>query len=264
MLKNFLAVSSIAIASLVGGTASASPVPATDSVDTILSLVIDVSGSVSTSEYNLQMGGYAAAFNDVDIQNAILNGTLGKIAVNVVQFASTASERVQFQILDDATSISAFATTLGALTRFASSSTSIASGITTGAATIESWLTAGNTATRAVIDVSGDGQNNFGGSVTAARDAALAGNIDAINGISIGGGSTLLDYYKDNVIGGTDSFAIGAVDFAAFSAGVKTKLKAEITGTPPGGVVPVPAALPLLAGGLALLGFVGRRRRKTT
>ena len=56
---------------------SASAVP----VDLGLSLVIDVSGSVSTAEYNLQMDGYANAFRSSAVQQNILGGNVGAIGV---------------------------------------------------------------------------------------------------------------------------------------------------------------------------------------
>ena len=57
-LKKFLAAVSF---SALASTASAVP------VDLGLSLVIDVSGSVSGSEYDLQMDGYANAFRSAAV-----------------------------------------------------------------------------------------------------------------------------------------------------------------------------------------------------
>ena len=101
-------------------------------VDTKLSLVIDVSGSVSTSEYNLQMDGYAAAFRSSGVQNLILNGPLGRIAVNTTFFASSATTPTAFQLLDDAASINGYADFLDNATRPTGigTSTEIADGIT--------------------------------------------------------------------------------------------------------------------------------------
>ena len=67
-------------------------------------------------------------------------------------------------------------------------------------------------ATRRVIDISGDGPNNAGGNVTAARDAVVAQGI-VINGLPV-----LIDpsptypaidrYYADCVIGGEGAFLL--------------------------------------------------------
>jgi hypothetical protein len=57
-------------------------------VDGAFSLVIDVSSSINTNEYNLQMDGYANAFRAASVQEKLLRGPNGKAAVNVVFFAS--------------------------------------------------------------------------------------------------------------------------------------------------------------------------------
>ncbi len=252
-LKHALAAAVVAVAGVAGSAQAAT-------VDTVLSLVIDVSTSVNTTEYNLQMDGYANAFRDVAIQNAIREtdggNREGKIAVNVVQFANSASERITFTILDTIDSINAFALQLDNLPRWTSGGTSIASGINLGASTIATWLAdVNNSATRRVIDVSGDGANNTGGSVTDARDAACPPNI--INGITIGGGTSVFNHYQNNVQCGTGAFTLAASDFTDFGNVVKTKLKAEITGTPP--TVPLPASAALLLAGLG--GFAALKRK---
>ena len=60
-----------------------------------------------------------------------------------------------------------------------------------------------------------------------------------------------------NVIGGTGSFALQAVDFNTFGAAIRTKLLQDITGDPG---VPVPGTLLLIA--IGLFGLAGANRRK--
>ncbi|GIT85131.1 DUF1194 domain-containing protein [Roseobacter sp. OBYS 0001] len=237
-------------------------------VDTVLSLVIDVSGSISPGEYNLQMDGYANAFRNGSVQTGILDmsniGDTGSIAVNVVQFGTSAVEALGFRILDSFAAIDAFANELDNLGRNngSGSSTNIADGISLGTSTITSWLgTAGNAAARAVIDVSGDGTQNVNGfSVTGARDAACNGGIDAVNGVTIGSSSSLPTYFADNVQCGTDSFTLAAIDFNTFENVVTTKLRAEITGVNP---VPVPASALLLLTGIGGVAALKRRKKKS-
>ena len=63
---------------------------------------------------------------------------------------------------------------------------------------------------RRVIDISGDGSNNDGRSVTRARDEAVAADVN-INGLPILAWEPYLDqYYKENVIGGPGAFMIVA------------------------------------------------------
>lgn len=160
-------------------------------VDTVLSLVIDVSGSIDSTEYNLQMEGYEKAFRDSDIQNAITdtsNGRNGSIAVNLIQFSSSAVERLGFFVIDSASKAIDFADDIGSLARPGGigSQTDIASGMDLATSTINAWLNdSSNSANRAVMDVSGDGERNNGDAPSSARDNALANNIDAINAIAI-------------------------------------------------------------------------------
>ncbi|MGI9333199.1 MAG: DUF1194 domain-containing protein [Gammaproteobacteria bacterium] len=233
-------------------------------VDLELSLVIDVSGSVNTDEYNLQMDGYANAFRDADVQNAILNGSNGAIATNVVFFASSAAQGIAFTLLDSFAAIDAFANQLDTIARPFGGGTDIFDGVnfavplfgdeTGGAAN-------GFESTRQVIDVSGDGRDSVS-SNRIARDNALAGGVDTINGLAIENfpGATLItDFYRDNVIGGTDAFVETASGFDTFETAVRNKLRAEIAGPGPT-PVPEPATLSLLGLGFVALRLIRRKK----
>jgi hypothetical protein len=88
---------------------------------------------------------------------------------------------------------------------------------------------------RRVIDISGDGPNNQGRSVTAARDEALAKGI-AINGLPImlkrpTGPADIenLDiYYRDCVIGGPGAFVIPVREREQFIPATTAKLIREV------------------------------------
>jgi hypothetical protein len=89
-------------------------------------------------------------------------------------------------------------------------------------------------ATRRIIDISGDGSNNSGRSVTQARDEAVADGI-GINGLPILTVEPGLDhYYYDNVIGGPGAFMIPAENYDTFADAILKKLINEIARAEPG------------------------------
>ena len=223
-------------------------------VDLELQLLTDVSGSVSTTEYNLQRQGYIDAFRDTDVINSILAGANGSIAVQYIEWAgnSSQSNQVDWFLINSAVSANLFADAIAATTRAFSGSTGIAAAINYGAGL---FATNNFDSDRQVIDVSGDGSENEGGNVSLARDNALAGEVDTINGITIGNSSGLQSFYQSNVIGGDDAFHIHAADFESFRVGIETKLKREITSTQ----VPEPSSLALI--GLAIVGLFGAKRK---
>src|SRR5205807_7933164 len=99
-------------------------------------------------------------------------------------------------------------------------------------------------APRQVIDVSGDGTNNAGRDVQAARNEVAAKGI-IINGLVILTEGQLLfnadhtnppggleKYYRDNVIGGPGAFVMVAENFNAFGKAIVKKMIAEIAAAP--------------------------------
>lgn len=229
-------------------------------VDLALSLVIDVSGSVSTAEYNLQMDGYANAFRDATIQENLLRGTHGKAAINVVFFASNyfTSALDNFTVLSSAAEINAFANLLDNFARVGSGGTTIHAGTNRALdlmlAAVGTGGALSGTSNR-VIDVSGDGTASSTGD-RAARDRATANGV-TINGLPIGS-STIQNYYLANVIT-ADGFVEAAANFTDFNDAVRNKIRIE-TGTIDPGTVPEPGSLALI--GLGLLAMGGLRRHK--
>ena len=94
---------------------------------------------------------------------------------------------------------------------------------------------------RVVVDVSGDGRSNEGGSPAFARAAANRLGI-TINGLAILNEEPgLARYYIAGVVGGPGSFLLTADDFEDFAVAMRRKLYFEIVGPP---VVEAPQARP--------------------
>jgi hypothetical protein len=198
-------------------------------VDLELQLLMDVSGSVDDSEFLLQRTGYSDAFRDPGTLSQILGCGGGAIAVQLIYWSGSSEQAVavDWTIISDAASATAFADAVDAAARPFAGLTAPGSAINFGAPLFSNAITSD----RQVIDVSGDGAQNSGADTSDARDAALASGIDAINGLVILGEAGLETFYNDNVKGGSGAFVLVADDFVDFEQAIKDKLGQEICGT---------------------------------
>lgn len=213
----------------VGTLTANAPTRAAD-VDLALVLAIDVSSSVNEERYQLQMRGYAAAFRDPAVIDAIKRGPKGAIAVTLVQWAGYGAYRqvIDWAVVRGTETADRFASAINESTRALSGSTSLSSAIDFSARLLRR---SGHNAPRMVIDISGDGSNNNGRPAALARDEAVASGI-TINGLPILTQEPTLDvYYREHVISGPGAFLIVAENFEAFSTAILRKLTIEIAGT---------------------------------
>jgi hypothetical protein len=221
----------------VWGLLSASPARAETEVDLALVLAVDISFSMDPDEQTLQREGFVEAFKSQIVHDAIRRGAVGRIAVTYMEWAGAADQRVvmPWTILDGATSAVAFADELARKPNRRAARTSISGAIDFSVKLLAEGDLA---ALRKVIDVSGDGPNNQGRPVTAARADAVAAGI-TVNGLPIAlkapGYFDLVDldeYFRDCVIGGQGAFLVPARDKAQFRDAVKTKIIMEIAAAP--------------------------------
>jgi hypothetical protein len=139
-------------------------------------------------------------------------------------------------VIHDTASALAFANDLKDPEPRTASRTAIAGGINSG---IQFIIKNRFEGTRRVIDISGDGPNNWGDPVTDARDWAAQRRI-TVNGLPIMNGRPSLSgrppmpdldlYYINCVIGGPGAFIVVANDFDDFARAVRRKLVLEIAG----------------------------------
>src|SRR6202045_910382 len=214
-------------------------------VDLLLILAADVSGSMDESKFDLQRSGYAAAFSNPRVIEAIRAGPKGRIAVAFIEWSGILQQKIVIDwtvISNDETSRQFADHILEAPRAFARNSTSISAGIDFAMTQLDR---APYETRRRVIDVAGDGDNNSGRDVTAARDEAIAKGI-TINGLVIltepptpwnllhtnplGG---LANYYRNNVIGGPGAFVMVAENSNSFGDIIIKKLIAEIAQAEP-------------------------------
>jgi Protein of unknown function (DUF1194) len=196
-------------------------------IDLSLVLAIDVSSSVNEERYALQMRGYAEAFRNPMVTDAIAQS--GAIAVTLVQWAGYRhyEQVIDWTVIHGAGTASRFANTIAETMRALDGSTSLSGAIDFSARLLR---TNGHNARRRIIDVSGDGSNNNGRPATLARDEAVAAGI-TINGLPILTEDPALDtYYREHVIGGPGAFLVVAEDFDSFSDAILRKLTIEIAG----------------------------------
>lgn len=214
-----------------------SQAPPLTEVDVELLLAVDVSRSMTPAELEIQRRGYAAALGSDPVYAAIAQGLIGRVALAYVEWAGAASQTVivPWTLIETRADAQAVAERLSARFTTGMRRTSISGLLTYGAEAFD--LNEFN-GLRKVIDVSGDGPNNMGAPVTAARDAALARGI-TINGLPLMTRDALsarwgipdLDiYYARCVIGGPGAFVIPVTSWDQFAAAVRRKLVLEIAG----------------------------------
>lgn len=206
-------------------------------VDLQLVLAVDVSRSMSPAELDLQRTGYAQALIAPEVIAAITGGPIGAVAITYMEWAGTDSQRViaGWTVVTGAADAASLAATITNAPSVAFRRTSISGALRAAADLLDN---SPHTSWRRVVDISGDGPNNQGGQVVAARDALLAQGI-TINGLPLmtdeSGGARwsipdLDRYYAACVIGGTGAFVLPVRAWPEFADAVRRKLVLEISG----------------------------------
>ncbi|MBS8228853.1 DUF1194 domain-containing protein, partial [Vannielia litorea] len=218
---------------------AALPAIAQDSCRQALALGLDVSGSVDSEEYRLQLDGLAQALSDPEVASALLTGTQRPVVLAVYEWSDESFQR----LLIDWIAITSPATLESVVGRLrdtprqaAPPTTAIGAAMLFGAALIAR----APACPKRTIDLSGDGKNNTGPRPQDVRDTPpLAGIV--VNGLTIGdtladhGDVTLgelSDYYKAQVIHGPGAFVMTARSFETYAEAMARKLLKELQGAP--------------------------------
>jgi hypothetical protein len=210
-----------------------------DDVDLLLVLAADVSRSIDSAKFQLQREGYAAAISDPRVLDTIRSGHTGRIGLSFVEWSGVGAQHVviDWMTIGDAATAKDFGDRLIEAPRSFADRTSISGAIDFA---MSEFDRAPFQSARHTIDISGDGTNNAGRDVTAARDDAV-GKAVTINGLVIlsdnpmswnpdhtnppGG---LDNYYRNNVVGGPGAFVMVAQNFNSFGQAIIAKMIAEV------------------------------------
>src|SRR3954465_13903330 len=162
LLLGTLGMALVAVAAL-GAPRFADLPKAADSVEVDVELVmaVDISYSMDMDELALQREGYAQAIASQEFLNALKQGTHGKIAVTLVEWAGVSDQRVvvPWRLIDGPAAARNVSREMAAAPVRRAFRTSISGALMFASGLFENN---GYRGLRRVIDVSGDGTNNTG------------------------------------------------------------------------------------------------------
>lgn len=203
-------------------------------VDLLLVLAVDASGSIDADEFRLQREGYAEALTHPAVLAAITGKRRGAIAVAMVEWGSPggAATVVDWMRVADTRSAQALAEAVIAAPRSRQSWNAIGDALDHCARIIGA---APFRAEEKVIDLSGDGPDLRSlRAATEARDDAVAAGI-SINALAVAAagqvtrmGEPLAETYRREVIGGPGAFVVTAEDRRDIARALRAKLIREI------------------------------------
>ncbi|MDK3072219.1 VWA domain-containing protein [Sedimentitalea sp. JM2-8] len=285
MIKRTLLAGSVAVMALSTSAAFAAEVD--------LGFIVDSSGSVGNSEFSNTMNALKAALNTINISDPNVTYT-----VSIVSFSDTATKVTATPIrLDSAANLAALNTAIDNAAYIGSTTNYVAamqamkelSG-NLGDVSILNFATDGDpvpttgqdqvTLVAKAGELIGEGWDSMSfeaiGTALDAGDRALLGAMgfdtalnptptgpaDFLNGPAVQGGCSQIGSSAQIVNTISECFVIETT-FADMTAVYNKKIVNSVITT--GGTIdpiPVPAALPLLAGGLGIFGLMGWRRRK--
>lgn len=192
--------------------------------DTALILSIDVSNSIDTAEYRLQVDGMADALGDPEIVEAMVSG---EVAIAVMQWSGVDRQEVsipwrQIRTARDAEALAFEARLMERA--FVLSDTAPAEAIMFALDMFDD----APACERQVIDVSGDGTPNSGSDTRMARSAAERRGI-TINGIAIESMGLAISNFYEMAITTRNGFVITARTHREYPDAIRRKIIRELS-----------------------------------
>ena len=188
-----------------------------------LILAVDISGSVDSGEYEIQMQGLAAGLRD-----GVVSESLVRSNANIMLVQWTGSSRQDVSIpwtkIEDFAALDQLATRIDAIPRaWRNFSTAIGDALEFSLNQFQSVPTC----QRRVIDVSGDGINNEGVEPRELHGAMEEVGV-TVNALVIEGAvDDLTGYFWENVISGEGAFVVTANNFSEYPEKMRQKLTRE-------------------------------------
>ncbi|MEM9584572.1 MAG: DUF1194 domain-containing protein [Pseudomonadota bacterium] len=190
-----------------------------------LILAVDVSGSVDSREYAIQMQGLAEGLRDGAVSEALV---AHQAQVQLIQWTGSGRQQVSvdWTALEGGADVATFADQVETAPRaWRNFSTAIGEALVFAQGNFAKVLHCA----RKVIDVSGDGPSNEG-----VAPEAVHAQLDAqgiiVNGLAIEeSDAALTRYYEQKLITGPGAFAIRAARFEDYPDRIRRKLLREIT-----------------------------------
>lgn len=192
--------------------------------DLALVLAVDVSGSVSPQEYDIQQRGLATALRDDTIAEALV---LAEAHLLLMQWTGQSRQKITipWTRIDSFDALAAFADAVAEDRRiWRHFSTAIGEALTVGLHAFDDVPHC----RRKVIDVSGDGRSNEGVTPRGVRPALAAADI-TVNALVIEGAQPELGhYFEREVITGPGAFAVRSNTHFEYPERIRQKLFREV------------------------------------
>ncbi|MGR5238703.1 DUF1194 domain-containing protein [Vibrio alfacsensis] len=229
-----------------------------------IALVIDGSGSIKSSDYQLQLDGYKNTFSTGTFYDDYIAGSIyDSVYFSAYQFSSSVLLEVDWTLIDSNSSATAFGDLFNT-TEMAQLNGWTATGdaIYDASASLLGNAIGGGDGDSMIIDISTDGQPTKGSDSLVAAEYARSNEI-TINAIGVGSGINAM-FLEDLVgLGGGSEYAgfyLEAPDFNAFGDAIESKIAMEVTGGDPKTEISEPASLAMFGFGALAMGALRRRK----